>query len=263
MDPFSLSVGIASLMGLAATTVSVVKSYVSGVKSAKGSITTLVTELEALQANLSSLDEFLRSDSAKGLTFQRTSALRSYASACEGSLTCLRKKLDQVGDSRTGRYLWPLSEKEHQKTVQELRAFGAWVQFALSLDGCSLLSRTSEDVLKILEQQVENIKAFQAHKDSMLQLQDEVRDQTRILLEGYNAKKREDILNWISKLDFDQKHRAVRSPRVEGTGGWLLGREEYLLWRDDVSVSNILWCYGIQGSGKTVLAYVITHFIIG
>jgi hypothetical protein len=82
MDPFSLSVGIASLAGLAATAVSAAKSYMSGGKNAKGSVTVLVSELEALQSNLSSLDEFLRSGSAKGLAFQRTSALRSSASAC-------------------------------------------------------------------------------------------------------------------------------------------------------------------------------------
>lgn len=260
MDPFSLSVGIAGLAGLAATTVSVAKSYVSGVKNAKGSATELVTELEALHSNLSSLDEFLRSGSAKGLTFQRTSVLWSCASACEGKLKSLCKKLGQVGESRTSRYLWPLNEREYQKTVQELRAFAQWMQFALAVDGCSLLSRTSDDVLKILEQQLESFRTLQALEDKTTQLQDAVRDQTRVLQDDRNAKTREHILNWISKLEHDQKHHTVRSPRVEGTGRWLLEQLEYVQWRDDVSASNVLWCHGVQGSGKTVLTYVITRF---
>lgn len=262
MDPFSLSVGIAGLVGLVATTLSVAKSYRSGVKHAKDSITVLVTELESLQSNLSSLDKFLRSDSAKGMAFQRTSVLRSCTSACEGKLKSLCRKLGQVGDNRTSRCLWPLNEKEHQKTVQELRAFAQWMQFALSVDGCSLLSRTSDDVLEILEQQLESFRALQALEDTTTQLQDAVRDQTRILQDDRNAKTRENILSWISRLEHDQKHDAVRSPRVEGTGGWLLERLEYVQWRDDFSASNILWCHGIQGSGKTVLAYVTTRFIV-
>ena len=78
----------------------------------------------------------------------------------------LRKKLGQVSDSRTSRYLGPLNEKEHQKTVQELRVFAQWMQFALSVDGCSLLSRTSDDVLEILEQQLESFRALQALEDT-------------------------------------------------------------------------------------------------
>jgi hypothetical protein len=67
MDPFSLSVGIAGFLGLAASTVSVAKSYMSGVKNATSSASELVTELEIWQSNLSSLDKFFRNDSAKGL----------------------------------------------------------------------------------------------------------------------------------------------------------------------------------------------------
>jgi hypothetical protein len=165
MDPFSLSVGIAGLAGLAATTLKAAKSYMSSVKSAKVSVAAWITELEALESNLSSLDEFLRSVSGRELAFDRTSVLRSCASACEAKLKSLCKILGQVGDSRTNRLLCPLSEKEHQKTVQEIRAFAQWIQFALTVDGCSLLSRTSDDVLKILGGQLESFKLLQDLED--------------------------------------------------------------------------------------------------
>jgi hypothetical protein len=261
MDPFSLSVSIASLAGLAATTVSIAKSYMAGVKNAKASVAALVTELEALQSNLSSLDEFLHSVSGKDMAFQRTSVLRSCTSACEGKLKSLCKKLGQLDDGRASRYLWPLSEKEHQKTVQEIRAFTQWLQFALSVDGCSLLSRTSDDVLKILETQLESFSGLRSLEDKTAQLQNTVRDQTHRIQDDRDTRRREHILNWLSKLGHDQKHHTVRSPRVNGTGRWMLERPEYVRWRDDLSASNVLWCHGIQGSGKTVLTYVTTHFI--
>lgn len=253
MDPFSLSVGIAGLAGLAATAVSLSKEYLSGVKSSKSSINTLVIELEAIQSNLLSLDKLLRSASSQNLEFQQTSLLRSCTSSCEGKLKSLCEKLRHASASRAGRYLWPFSDKEHQKTVLEFRAFAQWMHFALSVDGCSLLSRTSEDVRGVLVQQLESLKLIEANEKNTTRLQQSVEDQIRILKDDRSARERGLLLDRISKSDHDQKHQSVRLPRVEGTGGWLLERQEYLQWRDDDAVSNVIWCPGVQGSGKSVL----------
>lgn len=259
MDPFSISVGVAGLVGLAATTLSVANDYLSGVKHAKEPIITLVTELEVLQLNLTSLDTFLRSSPvrARSMAFKPTSVLRSCTVACEDKLKSLSQKLGKVNDSKTSRLLWPLSEKEHQKTVQELRAFSQWIQFALTIDGCSLLSRTSDDVLKIMGQQLKWFESIHSLEDQTAQLQIAVAKQTQILEDDASAKRRHEILHWLSKLDHEQKHHAVRSQRVQDTGKWLLKRIEYSVWRDGAYGSNVLWCHGIQGSGKTILTYAL------
>ena len=253
MDTFSLTVGIAGLAGLVATSITFARNYLLGVKNGKESIRILVIELEALQANLTNLDAFLKSASAKDLTFEPTSVLRSCTMACEASLKTLCKKLGQVGESKTSRYLWPLSEKEHQKTMQELRNFARWIQFALFIDGCSLLSRTSDDVLKVLEGQLKNFKALQTLEETTSQLNEAVQYQSHMLEDDKIARMKDVILSWISETDFEQKHHFVRQPRVEGTGGWLLDQREFLSWEDGTAVSNVLWCHGLQGSGKSVL----------
>jgi hypothetical protein len=120
MDPFSLIVGIAGLAGLAATTITSAKSYMFSVKHKANSIAMLVTELEALQANLASLDAFLHRVSVKDLTFQPTSVLRSYTTACTTSLKALSKKLNHANERKISRFIWPLSEKEHQKSMEDL-----------------------------------------------------------------------------------------------------------------------------------------------
>lgn len=255
MDPLSLSLSIASLVALAASTLKYTKRYVSGVANAKSSIGALVLELDNLQSNLSSLDELLRSDSAKNLSFTRTSALRSCISACEYKLKSLRRKLDQVSDNKSGKLLWPFSEKEHLKTVQDLRTISQWLQFALSIDGCSLLSRTSNDLLKVLKQQFENFDMLRALEGQNVRMQETIREQMDVLQDKHDADKKVDILNWISKQTYTQRHHSIESSRADGTGGWLLEQEEYTRWRDDVSSSNSLWCHGIQGVGKTVLMY--------
>jgi len=253
MDPFSLTVGIAGLTGLVATSIAFARNYLSAVKNGKESIRILVTELEVLQANLTNLDAFLKSASAKDLTFEPTSVLRSCTMICEVSLKTLCKKLGQVGESKTSRYLWPLSENEHQKTMQDLRNFARWIQFALSIDGCSLLSRTSDDVLKVLEGQLKNFNTLQTLEKTTSQLNEAVQYQSQMVEDDKIARMKDLILSWISETDSEQKHHSVRQPRVKGTGGWLLDRKEFLSWRDGTAVSNVLWCHGLQGSGKSVL----------
>jgi hypothetical protein len=256
MDPFSLTVSIISLVALAGQTLTCAKTYYSGAKHARESAVALVLELEALQSNLSHLDQFLRSESTKGLAFSQTSTLGSSASALTTKLTALCAKLGRVGESRTQRLLWPLNEADHVKTIKALRAFTQTIQFGLSIDGCALLSRTSADVVRVLQQQIDMMRIVE---DCTAELREAVVDQTSILQKNQEAKLREDVLSWISTSDYLRKHHTVRLPRVDGTGGWLLQHPKYVAWRDDESSSNVLWCHGIQGSGKSILTYVPRH----
>jgi hypothetical protein len=253
MDPFSLAVGISGLVGLLGQALTFAKTYYSGAKHARESAAALVLELEALLSNLARLDEFLRCESTKGIAFNQSSTLRSSTSAFVTRRTALCAKLVRVRESKTQRLLWPLSEAEHMKAIQNLRAFTQTIQFALSVDGCALLSRTSDDVVKVLQQQIETIKTLHMVEDYTAELREAVVDQTSILQKNQEAKLRDDVLNWISRSDYVRKHHTVRLPRVDGTGGWLLQHPKYVAWRDDESSSNVLWCHGIQGSGKSIL----------
>lgn len=261
MDPLSLTVSVASLCALVASTLKYTKRYASSVIAAKASVAALVLELDTLESNLSGLDELLQTDSAKDLLFTGTSALRSCLSACGHKLKTLSNKLGQVDDSKTSRLKWPFSEKEHMKTIQELRNISQWLQFALSIDGCALLSRTSDDLLRALKQQFESFAVLQALEDQNAHIQETLKDQVEIIQNDLATKKRSEILDWISKQPYAQRHHSVRSSRADGTGGWFLEKSEYTRWRDDMSSFNSLWCHGVQGAGKTVLMYgtIIIH----
>jgi len=63
--------------------------------------------------------------------------------------------------------------------------------------------------------------------------------------------KRETILGWLSATEHEQKHHDVRVRRMDGTGNWLLQDKQFQRWCDEPkSRDNVLWCHGIQGSGK-------------
>ena len=254
MDPVSLALGIAGLVPLVAKAIQCAKEYGSEVRTAKDAIGSLVSELEALQSSIENLHEFLKCDALAGdsIRFQQTSVLLSCSTACEAKLRALCQKLEQASDTRRNRFLWPLGKKEHLKTVQELRSFTNWMHFALSIDGCKLLSRTSDDVLRLLEQQFEHFKAVQSLEEKVAQISSTVQGQERRLEDSATQNARTQILDWISMAEYYRKHHALRESRAQNAGAWVLQTPEYVEWRDG-SDKTVLWCQGIQGSGKTNL----------
>lgn len=256
MDPFSLTVGLTGLAGLAAQTVKLARRFIFSVKSARGSIEALVIELEALRANLEKLDLNLRSEKAGSLEFPQTSVLRSTTSACETQLTNLHAKLQRAAKSRAGRLIWPFDELEHRKLIQDLRSFSQWMHFGLSIDGCALLSRTSKDVTQILQRQLTDFDSIRSLECRTAALENAIKSHTMALTSNQGLETRQKVFSWVSDYPHDQKHDAIRSKRVDGTGTWLLERTEYMKWRDELIFPNVLWCHGIQGSGKSTLACV-------
>jgi len=260
MDPLSVALGIAGLLPLIAKAIQCAKEYKDGVSSARTSIATLISELEALQFNVTNLHEFLKADSGTGgdiVRFQQTSVLLVCSASCETKLQSLCRKLGREGNGKRSRFLWPFSEKEHQKTVQELRNFTTWMHFALSVDGCRVLSQTSDGVLQILGKQLEQFTAIQSLERTTDQIFDNVQAQGLIFEKSQAQADRRDILDWISKANssYQQKHQELRSSRTKDTGDWLLRSRRYSQWRngDDPNKMGALWCHGIQGSGKTNL----------
>ena len=253
MDPVSLALGIAGVVPLITKAIQCAKEYGSAVREAKDAIGSLISELEALQSSIENLHKFLKCDALAGdsTRFQQTSVLLSCSTACEAKLRALCQKLGQASDTRRSRFLWPLGKEEHQKTLQELRSFTNWMHFALSIDGCKLLSRTSDDVLKLLGQQLEHFKAIQSLEEKVAQISTTVQGEKRKLEDLATQNVRKQILDWISTTEYYRRHHALRESRAHNVGNWVLETPEYVEWRD--GSDTVLWCQGIQGSGKTNL----------
>ncbi|KAI5799542.1 hypothetical protein FPQ18DRAFT_253782, partial [Pyronema domesticum] len=64
---------------------------------------------------------------------------------------------------------------------------------------------------------------------------------------------RSSILEWISTIPYRSHHERINAGRLEGTGKWLLEREDYRTWISS-SVSKLLLLRGIPGAGKTYIA---------
>jgi hypothetical protein len=73
--------------------------------------------------------------------------------------------------------------------------------------------------------------------------------------ESRAVEERDQILEWLSVVKHEEKHHDVRVRRMNDTGDWLLQNGEFQRWRDEPKPRlNVLWCYGIQGSGKVIIS---------
>ncbi|EGO28663.1 hypothetical protein SERLADRAFT_459329, partial [Serpula lacrymans var. lacrymans S7.9] len=77
------------------------------------------------------------------------------------------------------------------------------------------------------------------------------------IINNYNtddAEERSKLAAWFTPLNFRQKHSDVYGSRREGTGDWVLDDEKFKEWIRGDTNSKTLWCPGIPGAGKTILA---------
>ncbi|KAJ6514081.1 ankyrin repeat domain-containing protein [Mycena vulgaris] len=77
--------------------------------------------------------------------------------------------------------------------------------------------------------------------------------------EHISAEKRQAILDWMSPLEFLQRQVDVFSVLQPGTGEWLLADAQFQDWES--GSGKTLWCPGIPGAGKTVLASLVLNHL--
>ncbi|KAJ6602411.1 ankyrin repeat domain-containing protein [Mycena vulgaris] len=81
----------------------------------------------------------------------------------------------------------------------------------------------------------------------------------RLGVKQMNAAERKEIINWLSPINFFLRHADIKQVRVPGTGGWFLADPRFQEWHS--GSGRILWCPGIPGAGKTVLASMVVDHL--
>lgn len=255
MDPLSISFGIAGLVPLVASAIKIVRNHWTGIQGAKEKAATLMTELEALQSNLTALQSLLDSKTHEpgSVVCEQSSVLTSCSAACRVKLQALVQRLERPGWAKGKMHVlkWPFEEKEHQETLSELRSLTAWMQFSLSIGSHRLLSSSSAEVLSILGKQLSH---FEELRDNQFELRRDLVERRETLQD--RARERQGLLDWLSGLNIHAQHGKIQGDRTENTGSWFLQDGAFLRWRCDKAESRLLWCHGHPGSGKTVLSSV-------
>ncbi|ETN44126.1 uncharacterized protein HMPREF1541_10676 [Cyphellophora europaea CBS 101466] len=73
----------------------------------------------------------------------------------------------------------------------------------------------------------------------------------------YESRKRQELLEVLPWLKFNIKHEKVYDECLAGTGQWFLKSPTFVIWLE--KQGGLLWCPGIPGAGKTVLASLVVE----
>ena len=128
------------------------------------------------------------------------------------------------------------------------------------------LLRSSEKASDSIKDVLKAVSSLAEFQKSITSLGETVQNIERITLESREQecqeskeRKKQEVLQWLSRLDFRPKQLDILSRRTPSTGEWLLVEDKFKSWVDG-SGSSLLFCSGIPGAGKTVLtSLVIDH----
>lgn len=69
-----------------------------------------------------------------------------------------------------------------------------------------------------------------------------------------------DILDWLTPVNYGPQQSDFLGRRQPGTGEWLLDTPEFRTWRD--TSGQTLFCPGIPGAGKTTLTSTVADYLV-
>jgi hypothetical protein len=238
-DPFSLASGIVGVVGLAIQVTQVVIQFGLQWKDAPKDAESFILELQSLNTNLSELHANILYNKEFSKAFQghpssllsqlgpntpSTTDAKSTLKAYTASMEVLTKKLEkrsqghQLGWERIkGAFLAADTQKIIDNLQRQCQSFNRLV----SLDAAILTAITSNEVK-------------------------EARMEQR---QWHNASESREILDWLSKLSFNDRQNDLFSKRHPGTAEWILKKEAFMEWRKACrDQCQTLWCPGIRES---------------
>ncbi|KAL8872787.1 MAG: hypothetical protein Q9174_001640 [Haloplaca sp. 1 TL-2023] len=259
MDPVSIIIGLLGIVGPTIHAIRIARAHLKKVRRDKQAAGDLLDQLEVLQSSLESLKTLVSPEPRR--LFSPTSSLVTNTRSCENKLNLLCEQLKEAEKGHS-KFYWPLSPRDHDDTLQELKDMVQWLQFAVSIDGVTILSKTSDEVIKIFSHQ---LKIFQlihelnqrteASSRTILDIEDRLVASDAVL-------HRKNVLDWLSHISLQETHNRIRALHTHGTSQWLFRDPAFQRWKDQpLGYETLLWCHGPPGSGKTVLVFVV-HIMI-
>ncbi|KAL2692482.1 hypothetical protein Neosp_002892 [[Neocosmospora] mangrovei] len=244
---------IAGLIALADLVFRYSIKYVQGVKGARKEVEDISREISNLSLVLHRLS-FIAISFAETQSFDGTEATSNitlhHLYDCQELLTRLRKRLSDAesetgSESRfkrvQGQLKWPFSSDETKGILQDLERQKQTIDLALAADSLKSLSL-------LLSRQSTTNSGINQVQDTVTRILD---IESKIVLD----KKRKSVLGFFTKANPYSEFATNRGLRKGLTGLWLTQGPEFEEWYR--TPGSKIWCSGIPGAGKSVLAAAI------
>lgn len=165
--------------------------------------------------------------SSKDLDAKLQTELQEIAKSCRNVLYELESMIDNYRD------LEPTSDTKRNIAKR------AWKR----------LKWEPSEIQELRQRIISNIALLDAFNGRM------TRTSIRHLVQHQDDQKRQELLSWLSPLDYGAQQSDYIARRQPGTGQWLLDSKEFQSW---ISGSmQTLFCPGIPGAGKTILTSIV------
>lgn len=232
MEPIGVAASVLSLVDVALRTSSALVKFSKDVKHASRDRKLLVEEamflaklLERLKERaLASNQNSTWEEGQRDIVGQFAAAYQDLANLLNFDISTGQPKDESRFKTLCTSARWSFSKAEVYDMLQRITRLQQYTNV--------LLSDKQQDLLEQLDQK------HQEALDQMLKVS---------------------VLNWLSPLQMAQIHQTI-SDRVEkGCGEWFLSSDVFSSWM--AVTDKPLWCWGIPGAGKTVLASITVNHL--
>jgi hypothetical protein len=87
----------------------------------------------------------------------------------------------------------------------------------------------------------------------------DIKTEVHAVRQSHDHQQHKEIAGWISSLDYPAQQSDIIARREEDTGQWFLDSSEFITWLS--GRKSTLFCPGIPGAGKTMLAAITIDYI--
>ncbi|THX39743.1 hypothetical protein D6D10_04047 [Aureobasidium pullulans] len=242
----SVAIAIQADPGIASIPVGGVRLIVDLAKGFSEFFDKLVTLLDHISDLMMPLQEYVKSVHIPVIASALITVYGDLLDICKQTSDMF---LDKEGNKKvfvTWKTLLRLQWEPFEKSFGEIEArMNHHRENLLHAAGATLLSATEVD-------RRDREREIQQRLQKQQQRETEHRDQEQV-------KAREEFLRWLSPHNFEHKQNEIFKTKHQGTGDWLLQTEQFSNW-EKATTSQLLWCHGKPGAGKSVLAsHVINH----
>lgn len=267
-DPLSIIGAISSIVQLS----QLVVGYIKAAKGAESDRQSLLAQVNATATLCQTLMDSAEIDAKpwmktlQSISEEDVGPLISFRRTLEYLKTKLAPANRQAKDpvqSFKSSLKWPFETNSLREVLADIEKQKSLLALALANDNLKLsaaILKTSQDAAQTLSamrttQRMEGdvsrgisqgVRAIQIHQEA----------EDRESHEKDEFARKQYVISQLTNIDFEASHADISSRRVKNTGQWILKSLEYTEWRGKDS-STALWCPGLPGSGKTVLASVI------
>lgn len=266
-DPLSIIGGVASILQISSMVVSLVK----GAKGAPNDGQRLLGEINATTALCQTLRDYAEIDAdscMETLTALHQNGI-SPLDQFRKSLEYLQRKLasasktDNKLQAWAQNFKWPFMKSELLELIASIERQKSLLSIALTSDNLRLSAAIRDETQRIATKLdiVQHAQEEQGH-DTRLIVRSVDSLNLHQQIEAHKSEYRQSqetrqaLLAKLTTVDFQATHADISSRRALNTGRWFLECPEYNSWRSKRS-SSVMWCPGIPGAGKTILASLI------